>query len=45
MAEQSSQAVKESAALIKTSVNAVGKGMLLAEETAEQLEEIAKILR
>ena len=42
LAEQSSQAVKESAALIKTSVNAVGKGMLLAEETAEQLEEIAK---
>ncbi|MBV1832402.1 methyl-accepting chemotaxis protein, partial [Komagataeibacter melomenusus] len=37
LAEQSSQAVKESAALIKTSVNAVGKGMLLAEETAEQL--------
>lgn len=34
--------MKESAALIKTSVNAVGKGMLLAEETAEQLEEIAK---
>ncbi len=42
LAEQSSHAVKESAALIKTSVNAVGKGMLLAEETAEQLEEIAK---
>ena len=42
LAEQSAQAVKESAALIKTSVNAVGKGMLLAEETAEQLEEIAK---
>ena len=34
--------MKESATLIKTSVNAVGKGMLLAEETAEQLEEIAK---
>ena len=33
---------KESAALIKTSVNAVGKGVLLAEETAQQLEEIAK---
>ena len=41
LADQSAQAVKESAALIKTSVNAVGKGVLLAEETARQLEIIA----
>ena len=41
MADQSAQAAKESAVLIKTSVDAVGKGVLLAEETARQLEEIA----
>ncbi len=41
LADQSAQAVKESAVLIKASVDAVGKGVLLAEETAQQLEEIA----
>ena len=41
LADQSAQAAKESAVLIKTSVDAVGKGVLLAEETARQLEEIA----
>lgn len=41
LADQSAQAAKESTVLIKTSVDAVGKGVLLAEETARQLEEIA----
>lgn len=41
LADQSAQAAKESVVLIKTSVDAVGKGVLLAEETARQLEEIA----
>ncbi len=41
LADQSAEAAKESAVLIKTSVTAVGKGVLLAEETARQLEIIA----
>ena len=41
LADQSAAAAKESDALIKTSVTAVGKGVLLAEETARQLEIIA----
>lgn len=41
LADQSAAAAKESDVLIKTSVTAVGKGVLLAEETARQLEIIA----
>lgn len=38
LAAQSSQAAKESTLLIETSVQAVEKGMVVAEETAEMLE-------
>ena len=41
LADQSAQAAKESSALIETSVKAVGKGMVIAEQTATQLEEVA----
>ncbi len=41
LADQSAQAAKESAALIETSVKAVEKGMVVAKETATQLEEVA----
>ncbi len=38
LASQSAQAVKESAALIESSVRAVEDGMVIADETAQQLE-------
>lgn len=41
LADQSAQAAKESSALIETSVKAVGKGMVIAGQTATQLEEVA----
>ncbi len=41
LADQSAQAAKESSALIETSVKAVEKGMLIAGQTATQLEEVA----
>lgn len=41
LADQSAQAAKESAALIESSVSAVEKGMVVAKETAAQLEEVA----
>ena len=41
LADQSAQAAKESAALIETSVHAVEKGMVIAGETATQLEDVA----
>ena len=42
LADQSSQAAKESATLIETSVKAVEKGMVIAGQTAAQLEEVAE---
>ena len=42
LADQSAQAAKESAALIETSVKAVEKGMMIAGQTAEQLEKVAE---
>ena len=42
LADQSAQAAKESATLIKTSVKAVEKGMVIAGQTAAQLEEVAE---
>ena len=42
LADQSDQAAKESAALIETSVKAVEKGMVIAGETATQLEGVAE---
>ncbi len=42
LADQSAQAAKESAALIETSVKAVEKGMVVAGETATQLEAVAE---
>ena len=41
LADQCAQAAKESAALIESSVSAVEKGMVVAKETAAQLEEVA----
>ena len=41
LADQSAQAAKESSALIETSVKAVEKGMVIAEQTATQLEGVA----
>ena len=41
LADQSAQAAKESSALIETSVKAVEKGMVIAGQTATQLEEVA----
>ena len=41
LADQSAQAAKESSALIETSVKAVGKGMVIAGQTATQLEGVA----
>ena len=41
LADQSAKAAKESAVLIETSVRAVKKGMMIADETATQLEEVA----
>lgn len=41
LADQSAQAAKESSALIETSVEAVEKGMVIAGQTATQLEEVA----
>ena len=40
LADQSAQAAKESATLIETSVKAVEKGMVIAGQTAAQLEEV-----
>lgn len=40
LAAQSSDAAKESTALIETSVRAVEKGMVIADETAQQLENV-----
>lgn len=40
LAAQSAEAAKESTALIESSVNAVGKGMVIADETASQLENV-----
>lgn len=40
LAAQSAEAAKESTVLIQTSVNAVKKGMVVAEETAKRLESI-----
>lgn len=42
LADQSAQAAKESATLIETSVKAVEKGMVIAGQTATQLEEVAE---
>ena len=42
LADQSAQAAKESATLIVTSVKAVEKGMVIAGQTAAQLEEVAE---
>ena len=42
LADQSAQAAKESAMLIETSVKAVEKGMVIAGQTASQLEEVAE---
>ena len=42
LADQSAQAAKESATLIETSVKAVEKGMVVAGQTAAQLEEVAE---
>lgn len=42
LADQSAQAAKESATLIETSVRAVEKGMVIAGQTAAQLEEVAE---
>ena len=40
LADQSAQAARESSALIATSVEAVENGMVVAEDTAKQLEEV-----
>lgn len=40
LAAQSSEAAKESTALIESSVRAVEKGMVIADETAQQLENV-----
>ena len=42
LADQSAQAAKESATLIETSVKAAEKGMVIAGQTAAQLEEVAE---
>lgn len=42
LADQSAQAAKESAMLIETSVKAVEKGMVIAGQTAAQLENVAE---
>ena len=42
LADQSAQAAKESAMLIETSVKAVEKGMVIAGQTAAQLEDVAE---
>lgn len=42
LADQSAHAAKESAELIETSVKAVEKGMVIAGQTATQLEDVAK---
>lgn len=42
LAAQSAEAAKESRFLIEASVNAVAKGMVIADETARKLEEAAK---
>lgn len=42
LADQSAQAAKESSLLIETSVKAVEKGMVIAGQTAAQLDEVAK---
>ena len=42
LADQSAQAAKESSTLIETSVKAVEKGMVIAGQTAAQLEEVAE---
>lgn len=42
LADQSAQAAKESSALIETSVKAVEKGMVIAGQTAAQLEDVAE---
>lgn len=42
LADQSAQAAKESSSLIETSVKAVEKGMVIAGETAAQLEEVSE---
>ena len=40
LAAQSANAAKESTALIQNSIEAVQKGMIIAKETAEQLEQV-----
>ena len=42
LADQSAQAAKESATLIETSVKAVEKGLVIAGQTAAQLDEVAE---
>lgn len=42
LAAQSAKAAKESTKLIETSVQAVGNGMIIANQTAEQLENVVK---
>ena len=42
LADQSAQAAKESATLSETSVKAVEKGMVIAGQTASQLQEVAE---
>ena len=45
LAEQSAEAAKESAELIETSVNAVKKGMVIADETAGRLVHVVESSR
>lgn len=42
LAAQSAEAAKESTKLIETSVQAVGNGMIIANQTAEQLENVVR---
>ena len=42
LASQSAEAATESTALIEESVRAVEKGMVIANETANQLQEVVK---
>lgn len=45
LAAQSADAAKESTTLIETSVSAVEQGMVIADETAKQLEHVVEISR
>ena len=43
--EQSSEAVKKTAEIIKTSINMVNKGRILADTTAEALDIVVKDIK